>query len=222
MLVAAASFVLLTPRLRLPVAIFGIPLVLLAGCVAILAFPSALSTIATDIRFAGDVSAASNVGHVLGLQQGLLDVQQSPLYGIGFDHLTEATEVHLQLLAAGGVLALVGYLMYWFTVIRAGFVSRHVDVALGSALVASVLTFLALNFVENQVANTYQYVAAALVVGLATATSREVVHKKPVPRIAANGRLVSEAALRFDNPSDPRIHESETWFATTRRPPNRA
>jgi energy-converting hydrogenase Eha subunit A len=180
MLVAAVLFVLFTPRLRLRVVIFGIPLVLLAGCLAILAFPSVLSTIATDVRFAGDLSAASNIGHVLGLQQGLSDVQQSPIFGIGFDHLTEATEVHLQLLAAGGVLALGGYLLYWFTVIRAGFAARHVDVAFGSALLASVLTFMALNFVENQVANTYQYVAAALLVSVAAMQRQSVSQPAPV------------------------------------------
>lgn len=115
----------------------------------------------------GELGAASNAVHGLYLQQGLLDIQQSPIYGIGFDHLTEATEVHLQLLAAGGLLGLVGYLVYWFTVVRAGVAARHVDPALATALLVSVLTFLVLNFVENQVADTYLYIPAALLVSLA-------------------------------------------------------
>ena len=176
MLVAVVLFVLLTPRLRFPSLLFGIPLLVFAACIAVLAFPSVLTTIATDIRLAGSLGAASDIGHAVSLQQGLLDVQQSPIYGIGFDHLTEATEVHLQLLASGGVLALVGYLVYWFTVIRAATVARHVDPALATALLVSVLTFLFLNFAENQVAVTYLYVPAAILVSLA------VLQRETVPR----------------------------------------
>lgn len=209
MLVATILFVLLTPRLRLPVFVIGIPLLLLAVCITILAFPSALGTIATDLRFAGDLSAASNLGHALSLQQGLLDVQQSPIFGIGFDHLADATEVHLQLLAAGGILALAGYLVYWFAVIRAGLAARHVDIALGSALLASVLTFLALNFVENQVANTYQYVPAALLVGLAAATSELALHKKATARALDNGDRLSDTSHRIASHKDSRDRRSD-------------
>jgi hypothetical protein len=180
-LLAGALFILMTPRLRVKVAVIGIPLLLLGACVMALAFPAVLSTIATDVRLAGDSdsSASSDVLRSLAAQQALLDVQQSPVWGIGFDHLNEATEVHLQMLAAGGVLALVGYIVYWITVLRKALVARFVDTPLTTALVASVLTFLLLNFVENQVADTYLYVPAALLVALATMRSRDLVDESP-------------------------------------------
>jgi hypothetical protein len=199
MLFAVAFFVLLTPRLRLPALLFGIPLLAFAACVAVLAFPSVVTTVATDIRLAGNLGAVSDVAHLFSLQQGLLDVQQSPIYGIGFQVINGATEVHLQLLAAGGVLALVGYLVYWFTVLRAWFAARHIDEALATALVTSILTFLFLNFVESQVADTYLYVPAAILVSLAAAAPREVVRKKVAPRRATISPLRASAP-RFAHP----------------------
>jgi hypothetical protein len=120
------------------------------------------------VRLAGGLSGAeSDVVRSLAQRQALLDIQQSPIYGIGFDHLTEATEVHLQLLASGGVIALAGYLIYWATALRAGFTARYVDPELASALTASALSFLVLNFIENQVADAYLYVPVAILTGLA-------------------------------------------------------
>jgi hypothetical protein len=181
-LLGAVLFVLLTARVRLGALWFGIPLLLVAAYVAVIAFPSVLSTVAADVRLIGDSGSLSDIGRSLVAQQALLDLQQSPLWGIGFDHLSEAHEVHLQLLAAGGFMALVGYIAYWATVLRRAYVARLVDPALGSALLASVLTFLALNFVENQVADTYLYVPAALLVSLAA------MHRQTLPGDALMGR----------------------------------
>ena len=184
MLIAVSLFVLLTPKLRLPALLFGLPLLTLLTCIAFLVFPSILLTIVTDVRLAGGLGPASDAGHALALHQGFLDIQQSPIFGIGYDHLDDATEVHLQLWAAGGILGLLGYLVYWFSVLRASRVAIVVDAPLASALLASVLTFMVLNFLENQVADTYLYVPAALLVSL-TALSRRQLTREPLRMIGS-------------------------------------
>jgi hypothetical protein len=172
LVLAAVLFILVTPRLRLPALVFGVPMVLFLGCIAILFLASVLSTIATDIRLSGNLGAASDVGHVLLLQQAIADWHQSPIFGIGFDYLTSANEVHLELLAGGGLMALLGFVIYWTTVLRRGLVARRLDPGLASALFAVVITFLALNFLESPVSDAYLYVPAALLVSMAALQRR--------------------------------------------------
>lgn len=155
----------LTPKLRrmVPIALLAAPLVL----VALLADSgSLLTTIATESRLASGLGAQSDIGRSLLQQQALLDIQSSPFFGIGFDHLTDAHEVHLQLLAAGGVLTLAGYAFYWLTVARIGIWARKFETHLAPLLLSSVLSFVVLNFFENQVSDRYLYVPCALLVGI--------------------------------------------------------
>ncbi len=190
-LVAVALFALMTSRIRLKAMLIGTPFLVAVVCMALVASPALFATIATDLRLAGNLGSASNAIHALALQQGILDVQQNPIFGIGFDHLTGATKVHLQLLAAGGIIALGGYLIYWLSVFRASLRARVVSPALGSVLLASMLTFLMLNFVENQVA-TLIYVPAALLVGLAALQQMEAPAREP----ASVRRVVALHSLR--------------------------
>jgi hypothetical protein len=123
---------------------------------------SLFAAIAAESRLAGGFGAESDYARSLLQQQGLLDFQLSPIYGIGFQYLDSAHEVHLQLLAAGGLIALLGYVVYWWSAARMGFKATKVDQLLAPLLCASIISFLVINFVENQVADLYLYVPVAL------------------------------------------------------------
>ena len=79
-----------------------------------------------------------------------------------FNTSDSAHEVHLQLLAAGGLIGLLGYVVYWVSACKLGFRAAKVDQLLAPLLCASIICFLVINFVENQVADLYLYVPVAL------------------------------------------------------------
>lgn len=175
---AAGLYVLLIGRLQR--AVLLLLLLTSTAAVVLIAFPWVLSIIATDIRLAGQLGAASDAAHATALQQGLSDFQQSPIYGIGFDHLIGASEVHLQLLAAGGITALCGYLVYWATVLKQGYIARQIAPRLASALFATAITFMFLNLVENEVADRYLYIPAAIAVSLVAWQANSVPRQQSV------------------------------------------
>lgn len=146
---------------RWPLALAG----LLSAAVVIFYSPAS-EFFGTQLRLLGNLGSASDAGRSLLLQEGWADFGQSPAFGIGFYFLTAAHDAFLQLLAAGGIIALLGYLLYWGNALGMGIGMLARGSALGSALLVSVVVFLMLNFVENQIGDLYLYVAPALLVAL--------------------------------------------------------
>jgi hypothetical protein len=109
---------------------------------------------------------ASDNQRALLRQQGLKDFFTHPLHGIGFENITAAHEVHVQLLAAGGVLAFVGYFLYLAGVGTTLRTVLRID-SLGVALMVALVTVFAMHFVENQLTDRYLVVPFALAFALA-------------------------------------------------------
>lgn len=129
-----------------------------------LSLVSDASTVSRLGALSGDLSDAQRA---LAQTQAITDFTTSPLHGIGFDHIAEAHQELLQLLAAGGVIGFLGYAVYWFGAVRTGFIARRIDPNLASVLIVSMVCFLVVSLVENQVTDRYLYVPVALTVGLA-------------------------------------------------------
>lgn len=171
LLIAAGLTIVLVPELRPSPRVLAVVLPL--GCMALLGLgASLLPELATQSRLAGGLADLSNAQRAILQAQAIADFSVSPIHGIGFDHVDEAHQVFLQLLAAGGVIGLLGYATYWIGVLRTALLARRVDPNIASALLVSSLCFLALNLVENQVTDRYLYVPAALIVGLAALRRR--------------------------------------------------
>jgi hypothetical protein len=101
-------------------------------------------------------------------QQGISDFLTHPLHGIGFQNVTSAHEVHIQLLAAGGVLAFLGYFLYLIAVGRALRPLVALD-SFAAALAVILGCVFAMHFVENQLTDRYLFVPFALTFGLVEA-----------------------------------------------------
>jgi hypothetical protein len=135
----------------------------------------------------------SDVERSNAFHQAVLDFKHNPLHGIGYSQLNNAHEVHLQLLASGGVLALTGFVIYMMGVLAVGVKQIKVD-RLASGLMAATVTWLLLNFTENQVADRYLYVPAALLIGLASSRRSES-HSRLSSQTAPASSLSSQQSL---------------------------
>ena len=161
----------------------GRGILLLLPLVVALFLELATSLTATSVGGRTDVAASDAERYNL-RTQALKDVLHSPVHGIGFDHLFEAHEVHLQVLAAGGLIAFAGFLLYAVGVARRAPLAMRTDPLLGPALAASLLTWFALQFVENQIADRYLYVPVALLLALA-----ELRRDRPAPSPSPTDRI---------------------------------
>lgn len=160
-LFAVIAACMLAPRLRRVAKWLAVLAPLLLIGVYVFA-GSVFTGIAVQSRLAAGLGANSDYARNLLQSQALHDLQSSPIYGIGYNFLASAHEVHLQLVAAGGAMALSGYGVYWLSTLVRGWQLSRIDQTLAPLLVASVLSFLLINFAENQVADRYLYVPAAL------------------------------------------------------------
>ena len=139
------------------------------GSAALLVFAALandLSRVAGLTRFRDATAQLSDSSRLHLIGQGFADWFHSPWHGIGFIAATDAHEVHLQLLAAGGVLALAGALAYGAVMLSAARAAAHSDEILGRALLIIVCSWLALMFVENQLTNLYLFAPVALSLAL--------------------------------------------------------
>jgi hypothetical protein len=111
-------------------------------------------------------TAGSDVARSLVRHQGWADFWHSPLHGIGYSVINDAHEVHLQLLAAGGVLALIGFAVYMTSAARMAWRAGRIDQLYSRALLVSIGAWLMMMFVENQVSDRYMFVPVAIALTL--------------------------------------------------------
>ncbi len=106
----------------------------------------------------------------------LTDFASHPLTGIGFDVVRGAHDIYLQLLQAGGVLAVLSFVVFSAGSLRRGFLlSRdtgldHESRNLASAFTVSFLTWLLAGLVQNFIYDRYLYVPVGLIIGLSVAS----------------------------------------------------
>jgi hypothetical protein len=142
------------------------------------------------LRFAntGDTFRSNSLRSLLA-RQALADFDYNPMIGIGYEVLVDAHSIYLQILAAGGLLLASGIMLFWFGLVRAGWRLRHVD-PIAMFLVASVVVWLAVGLVENQLTDRYIYFPVAAIAAMT------VRHQGKLDAAAADSRVGNRHDLR--------------------------
>lgn len=105
-------------------------------------------------------------------RDALADFTGSPLVGSGLSLVRGAHDIYLQLMQASGVLGLAAFVLFTATTIRVAVALardeglRHEERLLASSLAVSIVVWLVIGFVQNQVYDRYLYVPGALIVAL--------------------------------------------------------
>jgi O-antigen ligase len=126
------------------------------------------------LRFTGtgaERAQTSNEGRIVFIKQAWTDWQTYPLFGAGIRHISDAHNIYLQLLAAGGVVLTVGILVYFFCILRDCWrLSRH-GIILARFLMMSIATWLVLGMIENEIVDRELYFTVGCVAALVTTTN---------------------------------------------------
>lgn len=147
-------------RRLLPPIIWGASL---SAVVAFTFWPGLVGSFTDLVRF-GDPSAyVSDEARAMAARQSIEDFRTHPIAGIGFEVLNEAHSLLLEVLATGGVVLLVGLIVYYSGAVRSGFRAHRAGYALAGFAVASVATFLLMGLFQNQIADRYLYIPIAAI-----------------------------------------------------------
>jgi hypothetical protein len=170
------------------------PTIALAGAVAVGVIagvvPSVGHAILKVTRLAGGASTAGSdtVRSIVGAQ-GWRDFRHSPMHGIGLQASFDASQVYLQELASGGLLLFVAMQVYMGGAIFSAWrYLKHNDMAV--ALLASLVSILALNYFEADLTDRFYYVPTAILVAMMhTIDSESDTETEPRPE-PENGTVV--------------------------------
>lgn len=137
--VLIAACIVLIPRIRRRGHIVLSSVAALLGLLMLMA-PEFVARALRTMRIIGDATTqASDTGREQLLHQAMADFAHSPIYGIGPRYIAEAHVLYAGILAGGGVLLFVGYLLFNIGSFRAALEARTIDRALAGALLATLL-----------------------------------------------------------------------------------
>jgi O-antigen ligase len=148
-----------------------------------------------QVRISGGVGTAVNTAtsdtqrsHLANL--ALTQFEARPVQGVGPSVITQAHSIYLQLLSAGGVIAMTSFVVYmcgiWGAVRRAMAGAQH-DAAVACAI--AIAMWLASGVINNQLVDKYLYVVPGLLVAMAyVATTSERVPEHPAPSATGASR----------------------------------
>jgi O-antigen ligase len=170
-LVAVLATFFAVPRLRsyLPVAL---PLIG-AAVIVVMAFTKTGQAILHQLRLGGSGSSTSGSNYQRSLVNGAAwaEVKARPLEGVGYGVLAGAHDIYLQLLDAGGVIAVVSFIVF------IGGLAGALRVALRGSLRdeaivcgIAILAWLLNGIFDNQLADKYLYLVPGLLLALSRTT----------------------------------------------------
>ena len=175
----------LTPQRRILTARLTFALataVALGAILLVVVLPSSF----TDelFRFGGTGSAdQSDSDRSVLAKQALGDFTAHPLVGIGIRHITDAHDIYLQVLSAGGIILTVAMAAYWVGLVRGCVLLRRARVDLAPYLMSSVAVWLVLGVLENEVADRFLYYLPGCVIALLSIRAR---HDETAAQISAD------------------------------------
>lgn len=135
--------------------------------IVLLAEPAVQKSLGLATRLASGAggTASSDAGRATLRNAGLSAFQARPAIGSGFQNLTAAHSIYLQMLASGGVLAAAAFATFFGGTLLTGMRAiRATGSVLACAGVVSVVAWLVAGGVENELSDVYLYVPSALVV----------------------------------------------------------
>jgi O-antigen ligase len=126
-----------------------------------------------QVRFASDTGTAVNTAGSNSERAQLAELaidqfEARPLQGVGFGVIADAHNIYLQLLAAGGVIAMASFLVFVAGIgasVRRALAGPQRDAAAAAGI--AILMWLINGVVDNQVADKYLYVVPGLLVAMA-------------------------------------------------------
>jgi hypothetical protein len=193
--VGVVATVIAIPRLRPGLGV-TVPV---AGLVLLALAVFAGHQILEQVRLTNDVGTVVNTTGSDTQRSQLADLavsqfQARPLQGVGFSVIADAHSIYLQLLAAGGVIAMLSFLTYMGGLAGAAWramAGPQRDVAV--AISISIAMWLINGVIDNQLGDKYLYVVPGLLIALSYVASPA---RKPSPvggETPASRPLVSSA-----------------------------
>lgn len=190
---AAAGVVILfafgaaTRRLRTTLLLFGVPVVAFVVLIAVIGNNELLTGSVTVERLAGGGGATlSDNARRVTLSRSLGEALENPLVGDGFEEVRTAHNIYVQLLQAGGILALIGFATFAIAVVRR---ARRLSLAssgsppwlmtLAAANGASIYVWLLFGMVGTAVYDRYLYVPVGVVLALGLIHRRRFAAREP-------------------------------------------
>jgi hypothetical protein len=172
--VAVALTVLAVPSLRRSAGV----VVPFAGMVVIvlLMFTNAGHQLLQQVRLnpGNSTAVASNFQRHLAAQVAITQFTARPLVGVGFSVIEDAHNIYLQLLAAGGVIALGSFLLYCGGVLAAARRAFHGPLSgLAMAGAVSIIVWLIAGVFDNQLIDKFLYIVPGLLLAMSRLTVRE-------------------------------------------------
>lgn len=165
-------------------------------------------------RFTGAVSSgSSDTGHALVLRESVSLWQQAPLSGWGFDVMRGAHNIVLQMLMAGGPVALAGFAALtigaWLT---ARALRKDADIPedvrhLTTAFAASLLVWFVAALVQSTSSDRYLYLPVAMILAVLFAKQRLARASQGRHTAARAGDRASDRVRRADNRRGARDRE---------------
>jgi O-Antigen ligase len=162
--------VLLQRRLRVRTAIIG--LIGGTGIIAIGLSSGLLLTTVNRLTGADWTGSESDVRRIASYHETLHEIIGRPIIGHGFEVIRGAHNIVLELLHAGGIIALVAFAIFVIGTARTGFrLGRDPRLPpdmqlLANALTASLWVWILTALVANLISDRYLYVPAGLILGL--------------------------------------------------------
>jgi hypothetical protein len=160
------------PRFR-RVLVPALPLLLgavAAVFVLVLMFTKLGSTILQHIRLSGNDASASgsNLQRTTAAHVAFVQIGARPVEGVGFAVIEDAQDIYLQILAAGGVIAGVGFIAYVGGLLtsswRAWRLTPRDEVV---AVTVIVISWLVNGIFDSQLADKYVYVIPGILIAMA-------------------------------------------------------
>jgi O-antigen ligase len=167
--------VLCLPNNRTTIRAISLSISIMVAAGVVLLFTILAGSWRLFVRFTGGgdpyEAQRSNERRFALIEQAWTDWQKYPLFGAGIRHISEAHNVYLQLLAAGGVVLAAGILAYFFCILRDCWrLSRH-GIILARFLMISIATWLVLGAVENELVDRELYFTVGCVAALVATTN---------------------------------------------------
>jgi len=146
----------------------GTALGILGAVGAILMATVARHAVGDLFRFTGSSGSASQSDEHRALLaiQSFADFQRYPFFGLGIRHITEAHNIYLQLLSGGGLVLLIAMVAYWIFMLRDSWRLHIRGEPMAIALFISVVTWLVLGAIENQLTDRLLYYTVGCIAAL--------------------------------------------------------
>jgi hypothetical protein len=150
------------------------PLILLLGCALVVGAVSlTMPTVISNgfVRLTSEASTVADQPRLDVMTASLISFYGSPVIGVGFSTVKLANNLALQSLQAGGLLAALGFAVYFAGAIMRGLRTSRLSDGLGAALSLSLLAWLVDGLFENIIYDRFLFLPVGLVLALRLAGS---------------------------------------------------